>query len=207
MPTPSPSPTTPAPTTTTTTTTLTDSATLSGGYNPTGTITFYLFAPGVTPNGTDSNNVYSDTVTVSGNGTYTTASGTNPGGYVPTVAGTYEWVAVYSGDRNNNGVTSALRQRARDGQQGQPGHHHHTRRVRDVRRHGQADRHGVALGRVQPTGTITFYLFAPGTTPNGTDSNNVYATRSPSTATAPIPPAWAPTPAAMRRRRPAPTSG
>ena len=67
--------------------TLTDSATLSGGYNPTGTITFYLFAPGVTPNGTDSNNVYSDTVTVSGNGTYTTATGTNPGGYMPTASG------------------------------------------------------------------------------------------------------------------------
>ena len=59
--------------------TLTDSATLSGGYNPTGTITFYLFAPGVTPNGNDSNNVYSDTVTVNGNGTYTTAAGHQPG--------------------------------------------------------------------------------------------------------------------------------
>ena len=60
----------------------------------------------MTPNGTDSNNVYSDTVTVSGNGTYTTATGTNPGGDIPTVAGTYQWVAVYGGDANNNGVTS-----------------------------------------------------------------------------------------------------
>src|SRR5262249_50348195 len=39
--------------------TLTDTATLSGGYRPGGTITFYLFAPGVTPNGSYSNNVYS----------------------------------------------------------------------------------------------------------------------------------------------------
>ena len=73
-PTPTPtSPSTPLRRSSSSTSPLTDSATLSGGYNPTGTITFYLFAPGVTPNATDSNNVYSDTVTVSGNGTYTTA--------------------------------------------------------------------------------------------------------------------------------------
>ncbi len=88
------------------TTPLSDSAKLSGGVNPTGTITFYLFAPGVTPNGTNSNNVYSDTVTVSGNGTYTTSQGNNAGGFVPTTAGTYQWVAVYSGDGNNICVTS-----------------------------------------------------------------------------------------------------
>src|SRR5207237_1881366 len=85
---------------------LNDSATLSGGYFETGTITFYLFAPGVTPNGTNSNNVYSDSVTISGNGTYSTAAGTNPGGYLPTQTGTYQWVAIYGGDVNNNSVTS-----------------------------------------------------------------------------------------------------
>ena len=86
---------------------LTDSATVSGGYSPTGSITFYLFTPGVTPNGTDSNNVYSDTVTVSANGTYSTAAGNNPGGYLPTVAGTYQWVASYSGNGNNIAVPRA----------------------------------------------------------------------------------------------------
>ena len=116
-PCPIPTPTTPPTPTPTSTplTTLTDSATLSGGYNPTGTITFYLFAPGATSSTHRQQRVYSDTVTVSGDGTYTTASGTNPGGYMPTVAGTYEWVAVYSGDSNNSGVTSPLRQRAGDG--------------------------------------------------------------------------------------------
>ena len=73
---------------------LTDSATLSGGYSPTGAITFRLFAP----DGTTV--VDTETVTVSGNGTYST-----PTGYVPTVAGTYQWVAAYAGDGNNN-VTS-----------------------------------------------------------------------------------------------------
>lgn len=101
------SPTIPAPTSSTVPTPpLTDSATLSGGYNPSGTITFYLFAPGVTPNASNSNNVYSDVVTVSGNGTYTTSQGSNPGGYVPTSTGTYQWVAVYSGDSSNASATS-----------------------------------------------------------------------------------------------------
>ncbi len=109
-PTPTPTPTqTPTPTPTVTPgQTLTDSATLSGGFNPTGTITFYLFAPGVTPNGTDSNNVYSDTVTVSGNGSYATSTGTNPGGYMPTLTGTYQWVAVYSADGNNSAATGSF---------------------------------------------------------------------------------------------------
>ena len=114
--------------------TLTDSATLSGGYNPTGTITFYLFAPGVTPNGSDSNNVYSDTVTVSGNGTYTTAAGNQPGGYVPTTAGTYQWVAVYSGDTNNNGANSPFDSEPETVSPASPTMTHHTRRVRDARR-------------------------------------------------------------------------
>ena len=36
---------------------------------------------------------------------YSTAtSGNNSGGYIPLVAGTYQWVANYSGDGNNNGV-------------------------------------------------------------------------------------------------------
>jgi len=79
---------------------LSDSATLSGGYNETGTITFTL---------DNSSNVavYTDTVTVNGNGTYTTASGNNSGGYLPTATGTYQWIASYSGDSNNGSVASS----------------------------------------------------------------------------------------------------
>jgi uncharacterized repeat protein (TIGR03803 family) len=75
---------------------LTDSATLSGGFNPTGTITFTLYGP--------SNAVVdTETVTVIGNGTYST-----PAGYAPTAAGTYQWVASYSGDVNNTSISSTL---------------------------------------------------------------------------------------------------
>jgi hypothetical protein len=75
------------------TTGLTDTATLSGGYSETGTIVFTLYSPSNTL-------VDTETVTVSGNGNYTT-----PSGYVPTIAGTYEWDATYSGDANNNSAT------------------------------------------------------------------------------------------------------
>jgi hypothetical protein len=84
---------------------LTDSAKLAAGASPTGTLAFYLFAPNVTPNATNSNNVFSDTVTVKGNGTYGTAAGTTTGSAVATQAGIYQWVVVYSGDNNNNGVS------------------------------------------------------------------------------------------------------
>ena len=74
--------------------TLTDMATLAGGFNPTGTITFTLFHNGgTTP-------VDTETVTVNGNGTYTTPTGfALPA--TGTVTGTYQWDATYSGDANN----------------------------------------------------------------------------------------------------------
>jgi hypothetical protein len=73
---------------------LTDSATLSGGFSPTGTITFTLIAPG-------GGVVDTEVVTVTGNGTYST-----PHGFVPATAGTYQWVASYGGDANNNPAAS-----------------------------------------------------------------------------------------------------
>ena len=76
-------------------TTLNDSATLSGGSAPTGTITFTLVA--------NSAPVDTETVTVNGNGTYTTPTGfTLP--TTGTASGTYQWNATYSGDANNNAV-------------------------------------------------------------------------------------------------------
>lgn len=63
-----------------------------------GTITFKLYGP----NSCTTLAYTSPTVTVNGNGTYTTP---NPQ-FVPTSAGTYHWVAVYSGSSpNTNGTT------------------------------------------------------------------------------------------------------
>jgi hypothetical protein len=73
---------------------LTDKATLSGGYNPSGSITFTLYAPGGSIVGSP------QTVNVSGDGTYTSPAITLP--TTGTVVGTYQWVATYNGDNNNN---------------------------------------------------------------------------------------------------------
>ncbi len=75
-----------------------DTATISGGFNPTGTITFNLFGPNNslctgTPGVTS-------TVPVNGNGGYVS------GAFTPTAVGTYRWVASYSGDVNNTPATS-----------------------------------------------------------------------------------------------------
>ena len=75
--------------------TLTDTATLEGGFHPTRHDHLHA-VPRRRPTPVDT-----ETVTVSGNGTYTTPTGfTLP--TTGTVTGTYQWDATYSGDGNNN---------------------------------------------------------------------------------------------------------
>src|SRR3989442_254753 len=78
--------------------TISDQATLAGGVGPTGTISFTVFGPNdATCSGTPTSG---GSAPVSGNGTY-------PSSAVPvTQAGTYRWIASYSGDANNNGFTT-----------------------------------------------------------------------------------------------------
>jgi hypothetical protein len=79
-----------------------DSATLSGATsNAGGTITFNLFSPSdATCAGTPA---LTQTVNVSGNGTYNTTNTT----FLATAEGTWRWQVIYSGDANNVGSTSA----------------------------------------------------------------------------------------------------
>jgi hypothetical protein len=81
-------------------TTVTDTATVSGGDNPTGTITFSLYGPSTTAG--CSTVVDTEQVTVTGDGNYTT-----PAGDTPALAGTYWWTASYSGDTDNTAVTTS----------------------------------------------------------------------------------------------------
>ena len=68
-------------------------ATLAGGNGPTGTITFSFFAP---DNTTCSGQPFATgSVPVSDNGSYQSAD------VVPDTAGTYRWIATYSGDNAN----------------------------------------------------------------------------------------------------------
>jgi hypothetical protein len=82
---------------------LDDTATLSGGASPTGSITFNLFDPSHSDcSGTPA---FTQTLTVSGNGSYSTTNPT-PADNV----GTWSWTASYSGDTNNNAASSACGQ-------------------------------------------------------------------------------------------------
>lgn len=144
------------------TTPLTDTATLTGGVNPTGTITFYLFAPGVTPNGNYSNNIYTDVVPVNGNGTYSVAnSGNHPGGYIASTAGTYQWVAVYGGDNNNAPITSPYGSEPEVVAYGAPAINTTPGNTVTIGSGSKLSDTAVLSGAYNPSGTITFTLFSP----------------------------------------------
>jgi hypothetical protein len=79
-----------------------DSFTLSGATaNAGGTITFNLYAPSAnTCAGTPA---LTETVNVSGNGTYSTSNTT----FLATTEGIWRWQSSYSGDANNDPASSA----------------------------------------------------------------------------------------------------
>lgn len=78
--------------------TVSDTAKLAGSYHGTGTVTFSLYGPGDT--GCQSA-LKQLVATVNGDGTY--GSSTVP----VTTPGTYNWVASYSGDANNNSASGS----------------------------------------------------------------------------------------------------
>lgn len=77
---------------------LSDTATLSGGTAPTGTITFALYGPA---DPTCATALTTSMVTVTGAGTYHSAA------FTANTVGTYRWVAKYGGDTNNTAVNGA----------------------------------------------------------------------------------------------------
>jgi hypothetical protein len=80
-----------------------DEAVLTGGNAPTGTITFRLFKSSDT---TCSTPLSTGTTTVNGNGSYASPVVTE------NAAGSYQWVASYSGDANNSPTVDACGQPA-----------------------------------------------------------------------------------------------
>jgi uncharacterized repeat protein (TIGR01451 family) len=131
-----------------------DTATLSGGENPTGTITFELFGP---EDATCANPPVSTTTVdvTAGNGSYPSPD------FIPAAVGTYRWTASYSGDSQNEPGTvdcnaggqtvtvskwspSLTAQASSGGLVGQP--------VVDT---------ATLAGGDAPTGTVTFSLYGP----------------------------------------------
>jgi hypothetical protein len=78
---------------------LNDTGNLSAGYKPGGSIAFKLYGPSdTTCSGTPA---YAQTVTVSGDGSYSTTNKT-----AATTAGTWRWTATYTGNSNNKATSS-----------------------------------------------------------------------------------------------------
>jgi hypothetical protein len=139
-----------------------DTAILSGGSDPTGTITFKLFPPSDSPNAVACSGkpIFTSTVGVNGNGAYTS------GAFVPTAAGAYLWVADYSGDHSNHPASTACRDAGETGVVRPPD----ITPVTPVLSTTASPSPGVGgpmfdtahlTGGIDPGGAITFRLFGP----------------------------------------------
>ena len=129
-----------------------DSATLGRGVNPTGTITFLLFGPA--DPGCAGSPLFTASVSVSGNALYQSQS------FVTTAAGTYRWVARYSGDANNTasasscadaGAAVAVAKRTPT-----------LNATASLLSLGGPTTDTATINGAAPTGTITFTVFGPG---------------------------------------------
>jgi hypothetical protein len=140
---------------------ISDTATLSGGDNPTGRITFNVYGPD--DEDCTSDPAFTSDVAVNGNGDYSSDD------FVPSAAGTYRWTAEYSGDANNDAVSSECNAEneqsvVNDGGGGNGGgggggnggggnnndgrrRHHDRDRDRNRHRHHDRDRHHNRFGR------------------------------------------------------------
>jgi hypothetical protein len=134
---------------------LTDTATLGGGTDPTGTITFTLFGPDdITCSGSP---VFTSVKTVSGNGGYTS----DP--FTPTAAGTYRWRAAYGGDGANGPVSTGCDDpNERVSVAPRSTTTITTQALSPVTLTRPVHDTATLSGAVDPTGTLTFTLFGAG---------------------------------------------
>ncbi|MCA1683557.1 MAG: hypothetical protein LC708_00255, partial [Actinobacteria bacterium] len=133
-----------------------DSAILSGGSAPTGTITFNLFGPDDAACANPP--VFTATVPVTGNGTYPS------GPFTPTAAGTYRFVASYSGDANNAAATTLCTDPAEAVVLTKNGVTITTTASATTGLGGPVHDTATLTGGTVPTGTITFNLYGPDNT-------------------------------------------
>jgi hypothetical protein len=155
---------------------LNDAASVIGGSNPGGTVTFSLFGPAdPTCSGTPA---YSETDPVSG------AAAATGAGFASNAAGTWNWTASYSGDAANTPAGSGCGTEAVTVTRATPSLG--TSAVPpSVVVGGALNDTAVVTGGLAPTGSIVFSLFAPGdgacATPVASESDAVVAGAAAST--------------------------
>jgi hypothetical protein len=125
---------------------LNDTANVTGGHSPTGTVTFNLYSPAdPTCAGTPS---YTETVGL------TAGSATTSNTTAADAAGTWRWVATYNGDANNNTASSGCDDEQVTVAKAQPG----ISTAQNLLPNDDATLSGLTSGA---GGTITFNLFDP----------------------------------------------
>jgi uncharacterized repeat protein (TIGR01451 family) len=135
---------------------ISDTATVSGGYSPSGQVRFDLYGP-ADPT-CDDTPVYTDTQTLTdnGNGTFSATSGT----YTTTSAGDYHWIASYLGNASDKAVA---------GNCGDDGETSHVDKANpaittvasaatDL---GHAIHDTAHVSGYSPTGSVTFTVYGP----------------------------------------------
>jgi hypothetical protein len=130
-----------------------DTATLSGGSSPTGSLTFKLYGPN--DSSCSGSATFTGDVTVSGNGSYDSAA------FVPTAVGTYRWVASYSGDTNNNAFSGACGDANESVVVSKASPTISTSASAGVTLGGSVKDTATLSGGFSPTGTLTFKLYGP----------------------------------------------
>ncbi len=127
-----------------------DTAVLAGGFAPTGTVTFRIFAPG---DRSCAKPAYVNTVRVAGNGTVRS----DP--FIANRPGTYRFVATYSGDAANQAATEPCGSSAQLARV-------QKRKPRLLPRarlfDSQISIRALLAGGASPSGVIRFRLFGPG---------------------------------------------
>jgi uncharacterized repeat protein (TIGR01451 family) len=133
---------------------ISDQAMLAAGNNPSGTITFNLFGPG---DSTCSNTpLFTTQVTVSGNGSYSSASFPTP------FAGTYHWIASYGGDTANNAVAGACGDTGETVAVALATPTISSQASAGITVGGTVTDTATVSGGFSPFGTVTFKLYGPG---------------------------------------------
>src|SRR5262249_46144090 len=135
--------------------TVTDSASVSGGFNPTGTVTFNIyFGP-----------VCSGTPFASKSFALSTSGTAGPAGQQFSSVGTYNWQAVYTGDSNNAPASSTCGTEMLTITKATPTVSTSLTSSTITVGTGTSDTASINGGYL-PTGTVTFFVY-PGTTCTG----------------------------------------
>ncbi len=148
-------------------TSISDTAAVSGGFTPTGNVTFHLYAPG---DATCTTSVFTSTNPLS-------AGSATSGPFASAAVGTYHWTATYDGDANNATVTSGCTAEPVVIAQATP-------TIATTASAGGpvgtsiSDTATVSGGHT-PTGNVTFHLYAPG---DATCTTSVFTSTNPLSA-------------------------